>query len=403
MRIDRIETFLLKVPLGKERFFAAQSVFPERTSLLVRISTDAGLAGWGECGQWGPGEHVATLIHDVLAPRLLGRNPLDTEPIWDELYSYTRDFGRRSAPIEAISGIDIALWDIRGKEVHKPVHRLLGGAFRDRVLAYATGLYYRGEDVEHLESASKALREEALRYKDLGFLAMKGKVGLLSVEDDIRRMEAVREAVGDDVLLMADANHAYNRHFALQMGRALESLGFYWFEEPVLPEDLDGHAALRKQLSVAIATGECEYTRYGFLEILRKQAADILQPDLCACGGLSEAMRIYALATAYHTPIRLHVWGSGVALAAALQFCAVQAPQPRTALPRAPENEPMLEYDCNPNPLRDELLTERLPLDNHMVRIPQGPGLGVEIDSHVLKHFSADHRKSSIASASSGQ
>lgn len=394
MKIDRLETFLLKVPLGKGRFYAAQSQFPERTSLLVRISTDAGLVGWGECGQWGPGEHVASLIHDVLATRVLRRDPLDTGPLWDELYHHTRDFGRKSAPIEAVSGIDVALWDIRGKESQRPIHRLLGGAFRDRVLAYATGLYYRGDDVKDLASALPQLEEEAQRYVQLGFTAMKGKVGLLSVGDDARRMEAVRKAVGDEVLLMADANHAYNRHFALKMGQALETLGFYWLEEPVLPEDLDGHAALRQKLSIAIATGECEYTRYGFLEILRKDAADILQPDLGACGGLSEAMRIAALASAYHTPVYPHVWGSAVALAAALQFSAVLAPQPRTALPRAPENEVMLEYDCNPNPLRDELAGEPFRLEDHMVRVPQGPGLGIEIDPSVLEHFTAQHRES---------
>jgi len=207
-------------------------------------------------------------------------------------------------------------------------------------------------------------------------------------------MEAVRRAVGDDVLLMTDANHAYTRNVALQMGLALERLGFHWFEEPVVPEDLDGHAALRQKLSIAIATGECEYTRYGFLEILRKDAADILQPDLSACGGLSEGMRIYALATSYHTPIRPHVWGSGVALAAALQFCAVQAPMPHTAMPRAPENEVMLEFDCNPNPLRDELLVENFTLEDRMVKVPQGPGLGIELDPEVLETYTTDHRES---------
>lgn len=394
MKIDRIETFLLKVPLGKERFYAAQSVFPERSSLLVRISTDAGLIGWGECGHWGPGEQIVAFIHKVLASHLLGRDPLANEVLWDEIYCATRDFGRKSTPLEALSGIDIALWDIRGKETERPICRLLGGPFRDRVLAYATGLYYRGDDVHDLNSALPLLREEAQRYLDKGFSAMKGKVGLLSLKDDICRMQAVRETVGDDVLLMADANHAYNRHFALKMGEALQDMGFYWFEEPVLPEDLDSHAALRRKLSIAIATGECEYTRWGFLEILRKDAADILQPDLCACGGLSEAMRIYALATAYHTPVRPHAWGSGVALAAALHFCAAQAPQPRTAFPRAPENEPMLEYDCNPNPLRDDLLIETPRLEERMVRVPEGPGLGIEINEDVLRHYTVDYAES---------
>jgi D-galactarolactone cycloisomerase len=394
MKIDRIETFLLKVPLGKERFYSSQLAFPERSSLLVRLTTDAGIVGWGECGQWGPGEHVATCVHDLFAPRVLGRDPLAGEIIWNDLYTYSRDFGRRGTPIEAISGLDIALWDIRGREAGKPIHALLGGAFRDRVRPYATGLYYRGEDVEDLPSALAQLKDEAQGYVEKGFTAIKGKIGLLSIRDDVRRMETVRQAVGGDVLLMTDANHAYTRNSALKMGKALEALDYHWFEEPVLPEDLEGHAALRRQLSIAIATGECEFTRYGFLEILRHDAADFLQPDLCACGGLSEGMRIYTLATAYNTPLRPHVWGSGVALAAALQFCAVQAPLPQTAFPRSPENEVMLEYDSNFNPLREELLVENFRLEEHLVGIPQGPGLGIEINEEVLNRYAVRHQMS---------
>jgi len=396
MKIDRIETFLLKAPLGSQRFYSSQCAFPERKSLLVRVSADSGLTGWGECGQYGPAEHVAAFIHDVLAPRALGRDPLAAEPLWHDLYSFSRDFGRKSAPIEALSGLDVALWDIRGHEAGKPIHALMGGAFRERVRSYATGLYYRGADVEDLPAALDQIRDEAQAFLEMGFTAVKGKIGLLSVESDTKRMEAARSVVGDEFLLMADANHAYNRHTALRMGEALEALGFYWFEEPVAPEDLDGHAALRRKLSIAIATGECEYTRYGFLEILRKQAADILQPDLSAAGGLSEGLRIYALATAYHTPICLHVWGSGVAMAAALQFCAIQAPLPHTAFPRAPENEPMLEYDRNPNPLRDELLAENFRLEGESVRIPQGPGLGIEINPDVLERYTVARRESRL-------
>jgi D-galactarolactone cycloisomerase len=333
-------------------------------------------------------------VQDQFAPRLLGCDPLATGPIWEDLYTFSRDWGRKSTPIDALSAIDTALWDIRGREAGKPVHVLMGGAFRGRVRRYATGLYYRGAHPGDVASQVAQVREEARRYVEMGFTAIKGKIGLLSVADDLRRMEALREAVGDGVLLMTDANHAYNRHTALRVGQALERLGFHWFEEPVVPEDLDGCAALRRQLSIPIATGETEYTRYGFLEILRKDAADILQPDLARCGGLSEALRIYALATSHHTPVCLHVWGSAVALAAALQFCAIQAPCPHTAVPRSPENEPMLEYDCNPNPLREELLAEPFGLDGDRVLIPQGPGLGIELDPDALGRYTAARRES---------
>ena len=394
MTIDRIETFVLRAPLGAERFYYSQMACGARTSLLVRVTTSDGVVGWGEGGVSMPVEHAAACVQDILAPHLLGRDALATGPIWERLYGVTRDYGRNGTVIDAMSAIDIALWDIRGKEAGKPVHALLGGAFRDRVRRYATGLYYRGEDVEDAASQVAQGRDEAQRYVEMGFTAIKGKIGLLSVGDDLLRMEALRAAVGSEVLLMTDANHAYNRHTALRVGEALDALGFYWFEEPVVPEDVDGCAELRRQLSIAIATGETEYTRYGFLELLRRDAADILQPDLARCGGLSEGMKILALASSFHVPVCCHVWGSGVALAAALQFIAAQPPMPYTAMPRCPEHEPMLEYDCNPNPLREDLLAEMFAFDGDCVLIPQGPGLGIDIDPDVLERYTVAHRES---------
>jgi len=394
VRIERIETYVLKAPLGGARFYSSQGPFFERTGLLVRLTTDSGLAGWDESGVSMPVEHLATYVHEILAPRLWNRNPLETEPIWHDLYCFSRDFGRKGACIDAMSGIDVALWDLRGKEAGKPIYALMGGRFRDRVRCYATGLYYRGDDVSDVESSVAMAREEARRYLESGFTAIKGKVGLLAVPDDIRRMEAAREAVGDGFLLMADANHAYNFHTALRMGRALEDLNFYWFEEPLVPEDVAGCAALRQQLAIPIATGECEYTRYGMLDLLRAEAVDILQPDLSACGGLSEGQKILALATAHHVPVCFHVWGSAIAFAAALQMTALVPPIPHTAAPRAPENEPLFEYDRNPNPLRDELLREPFVMEGEALGIPQAPGLGVEVDEAALARFTVAHRES---------
>lgn len=396
MRIASIETFCLKVPLGAERFYYSQSVIGERTCLLVRLTTDTGLAGWGECGVSMPVEHVATYIHDILAPRVLGKDALAPEPLWNELYTFSRDFGRKSTPIDAMSGIDVALWDIRGLHFGVPISTLLGGACRDCVRSYATGLYYRGEDVQNISEAIAILRDEAQRYLDMGFTAIKGKIGLFSVRDDIRRMEVLREVVGDDFLLMTDANHAYNRHTARKVGEALSALDFFWFEEPIVPEDIQGCAELRRQLQVAIATGETEYTRYGFLELLKADAADILQPDISACGGISEVMKIYAMASAYSTPLCLHVWGSGVAIAAALQMTAIMAPTPHTVFPRAPENDVMFEYDRNPNPLRDELLVENFKFEGESLRIPQAPGLGIEINEEVLARYTTARRETRL-------
>jgi len=396
MKIERIDTYVLRAPLTTDcRFYSSQAAFGERTSLVVRIEAGDGFVGWGESGVSMPVHHVASYIHDVLAPRVLGKNALATEPLWDELYAFSRDFGRKATPVDALSGIDIALWDIRGKEAGKSVHALMGGAFRKRVRAYATGLYYTDRDLNDPGGAPERAAEEAAGYVEAGFSAIKTKVGLLPIKHDIRRMEAVRETVGDGFLLMADANHAYNRALARRMGEALQRLDFFWFEEPLVPEDIEGCRELRGRLSIAIAGGECEYTRYGMLDLLRAAAVDILQPDICASGGLSEAQKIVALASAYNTPVMPHVWGTGVALAAALQAAAIIPPTPYTAAPHAPENEPMFEYDRTPNPLRDELVAGGFTLENQTLAIPDGPGLGVEIDERVLERFCVAHRTSS--------
>ena len=225
MRIEQIETFLLKAKLEEgDLFYSSQAPFGERASLIVKITTESGISGWGESGVSMPVDHLATYIHEVLAPRLLGRNAEHTGPIWHDLYAFSRDFGRKGASIDAMSGIDTALWDIRGKAADRPIHALMGGAFRQKVRAYATGFYYREEDLADPSGAAARARDEAESHLAQGFSAVKTKVGLLPLSYDIRRMAAVREEVGEDFLLMADANHAYNRHTARIMGKAS---GFY--------------------------------------------------------------------------------------------------------------------------------------------------------------------------------
>jgi D-galactarolactone cycloisomerase len=387
MKITDIETFILKVPLGDKRFYSSQCAFPERNSLLIQIHTDNGTTGWGESGQYGPGEPVASFIETVLKPRLIGKNPLDVAVLWEDMFTAIRDFSRKNTGIEAISGLDIALWDIAGKFYQKPVYELMGGAFRKKVRGYATGCYYRGEDVQDYKKSLAGLKDEVLGYIDSGFSAMKGKIGLLHIEQDAERVAAMREAAGGNVVLMADANHAYNLHTAKKMGRYLEEQRIHFFEEPVLPEDLHGYASLRQSLNVAIAAGENEFTRYGFYELIKNNCLDIIQPNVGCAGGFTEVKRIETLANTAHVQLIPHCWGSGVALAAALQLCATLAPVPHTAFPKAPENEPMVEYDQNFNPLRDELLHEKFDVVDGYVQIPEKPGLGIEINKEVLEKY----------------
>jgi D-galactarolactone cycloisomerase len=390
MKITKVESMILRVPLGEKRFFSSQCGFPERNSLLVRIETDQGIYGWGEGGQYGPPEPVKACVDYVLAPMLLGRDPMDKGILWADMYNHTKDFGQKGTYIEAISAVDIALWDICGKRMEVSVGQMLGGLRRTHVAMYATGCYYRGEDYLGMGRTLDELREEAAGYVELGFQNLKIKVGLLSVVEDARRVRAIRESVGDGVGIFVDCNHAYNSYTAIRMGRVLEEENILFMEEPVIPEDLEGYREVRNKLDIAIAGGECEYTLYGFKNLISRGCIDIAQPDICVSGGLTEFQRIHALAAAYGINVIPHVWGSGIALATALNAISALPLSPHTANPVPFQNEPMVEYDRNFNPLRDELLKEPIAIEEGKVKVPEGFGLGVDINEEVLAKYRAD-------------
>lgn len=387
MKITKVTAYILKVPLGEKRFYSSQCAFPERNSLLVKIETDEGIYGWGEGGQYGPAEPVKAVIDHILTPLLLGRNPIDKGILWDEMYQSTRDYGQKGTYIEAISAVDIALWDICGKALNVSVSDLMGGTKRHFVPSYATGCYYRGEDVLDIQAALPALKEEAASYVEAGFEMLKIKVGLLSVENDAKRVRAIRKAVGDDVKIFCDCNHSYNAYTAIRMARYLEENNILFMEEPVVPEDFEGYKRVRNATTIAIAGGECEYTAYGFQKYIANGCIDIAQPDICVAGGLTEFQRILAVSNTAGVNVIPHVWGSGVALAAALNAIAAMPLYPHTANPVAFQNEPMVEYDRNFNPLRDELLIKNFQLEDKKVKVPEGSGLGIDINMEVLKKY----------------
>jgi D-galactarolactone cycloisomerase len=387
MRISKITTFVARVPLGEKQFYSSQLLIPERTSLLVKIETDDGLFGWGEGGHYGPSEPVATCIDRVLAPKLLGQDPRPRGKIWNDLYAYSRDFGQKGTYIEAISAIDIALWDIAGKALGVPVCQLLGGPVRDTVPAYATGCYYvAGKHLDY-QADIPQVEAEARSYVDAGFRILKTKVGLLEVDHDLKRIAAIRAAIGPDIALLVDANHAYNVPSAIRMGKGLEQLDVRWFEEPVTPEDRDGYRRVRQALSLAITGGECEFTRFGFRDLIATGCVDVAQPDIGAAGGLSEWQKITALGEAFGVWVVPHVWGSGVALATALHALAALPLFPHTAHAIPLQNEPVVEFDRTHNPLRDDLLAQKFELIDGRLNVPQGPGLGIEVQEHVLAEY----------------
>jgi len=292
----------------------------------------------------------------------------------------TRDYGRKGSVVAAISAVDMALWDIAGKARGEPVFALLGGAFRDSVEPYATGFYrLRGQ------GEAARLAEEAVAHHEAGFALMKVKLGF-GIADDIAVMEAVAAAVaGKGVRLMVDSNHAYGRADALRLGRALERYDLAWYEEPVVPEDIEGYAHLRQHLCMPIAGGENEHTAFGFRALLAAGAVDIAQPDLGSCGGITAARHIIALAHAHGVQVNPHVWGSAVAQAASLQVMAA-IPVTHHSL-YAPQ--PVLEYDRSAHPFRRALVAEPMEMVDGRVPIPARPGLGIEIDEAVLRRYAA--------------
>jgi D-galactarolactone cycloisomerase len=374
MKIARIEKFILRATLARP-FAYSQGWYKERTALIVRILTDDGLEGIGEC--FGPPEAAAAVIDNVFEPLLIGSDPLCNEVIWDSLYNKLRDHGQKGIPIEALSGIDIALWDIKGKAAGVPIYKLLGGGFRTRVQAYATGFYRQDGLIEQ----EAVLCEEAASYVSAGFNAMKIKFGF-GLEDDRRVARALRRALGDTVHLMADANHAYDASTAIRLGRVLEEADYDWFEEPVIPEDLEGYRLVHDALDVPIAGGEAEFTRFGMKDLIVGRLVDIVQPDCCGTGGLTEAKRISMLANTFSVRCVPHVWGTRVATAAALHLIASLSPTPAGLAPL----EPLLEYDCSEHPLRTDVINERIAPDGGgMVEVPQNPGLGVTLNLEFVK------------------
>jgi D-galactarolactone cycloisomerase len=384
MKITKITSHVLQCDMPEELGYS-QQYYAKRTAHLVEVETDEGITGWGEC--FGPGNIALAnkgIVELVIQPMILGMDPLDRDVIWHKVYNLMRDHGQKGMPLQSLSGVDIALWDIAGKVMEQPIHKLIGGAHRSTVQAYGYGMMLKRES-----TADHVARfiDEAAAIKTMGFAAVKMKLGL-GARDDVKLAEAVRKGIGDDFDFMADANHAYTTPDAFYVGRALDDLGAYWFEEPVAPEDLDGYRELRAGLRTNISGGEAEFNRWGWRQILENRGLDIAQPEVCALGGISEYLRVLALCHAHFTPVINHVWGSAIAVATNLQLLAAMPPLPGGLFPR----EPWLEFDTTENRFRDHLLAEPLDIQGQIARkgavtIPTAPGLGVTPDRDFIAKY----------------
>jgi len=348
MKITAIKSHILAYDLPEELGYS-QQYYARRTAHIVEVSTDEGLTGWGEC--FGPGPVAVAnkgIVEGVIAPMVIGRDPLDRDVIWHHVYNLLRDHGQKGMPLQALSGVDIALWDLCGKITGQSLCKLIGGQYRTQVPVYGYGMMLKREDTA---SHIARFEDEAAVIKGMGFAATKMKVGLGVA--------------------------------------ALDGLNAYWFEEPVAPEDHDGYRYLRSKLKTRISGGEAEFTRWGWRDLLDKDCLDIAQPEVCALGGVSEYLKVVAQCQARFTPVVNHVWGSAIAVATNLQLLAALEPLPGGLFP----TEPLLEFDTTDNKFRDNLLIEPLDIqgqvatNNGFVQIPTAPGIGVEPDRDFMAYY----------------
>lgn len=398
--IGSITTYAVAYPLAAPMADSLHYI-SARTALLVELETEDGRVGVGEAAIYGgPASVVETLIHEELAPRILGEDPTRPERLWQRMILRSHQHGDGGVLPAAVSGLDIAVWDLLGQIAGLPLYRLLGG-HDDHVQAYASaGFYADGKD-------AAALADEVLGYVESGYQHVKIKIGrthdtllnplvhmdapgfcVWSLEEDIERVRAVRRAAGDSLRLMVDANNAWTHPTALRAGREFDRLGIHWYEEPVATDDRAGSAELAHALDVPIAGYETRTGLAGFRDLIEARAVDIVQPDVIWSGGITPCRRIAALAAAASLPCVPHVFSTAVSLAANLHFIA--------SLP----NAYLLELDQNPNALRAELLEEPIVADARArVALPERPGLGIRLDRETLQRFgTAPPRTSQVGS-----
>ena len=333
---------------------------------LIHIHTDEGLTGIG----WGGGTAatrpgaVNSALVDHFKQALIGEDPFCYRRLWENMW-LPKIVGRRGMTTHVISAIDIALWDLMGKSVDKSVHKLLGG-FTDRIPAYIAGGYY--EEGKGLKELAQEM-EENLR---LGAKAVKMKVGGVPINQDIERIIAVRDAIGPDIKLLVDANNAYAAYEAIELARKMEPHDIFWFEEPVAPDDYRGHAHVGRSTVIPIATGENEYTRYGFRDLIEHESAAIFNADAQILGGITEFMHVAALAAAHDLRVAPH-----------------GAQEVHIHLVAAIANGLILEfYRESVDPLRGRIFQEPLVLDKEgYVKVPDRPGLGMEPNYELIERY----------------
>jgi L-alanine-DL-glutamate epimerase-like enolase superfamily enzyme len=382
VKITAVRAAWLRAEIPAERRHTSDfGVNDSFNTCLIEIDTDAGLTGLGEAkvgvGNLGNYAALVALVHAELAPLLIGRDARDVTALWEALYNGSRahyvaghgrtfpTVGRRGITVSALSGVDIALWDLLGKALGQPVWRLLGGQLRARIPAYASGGW------APVGGVGKQLRQ----YVERGHRAVKMRVGLQdrSVDDSAARVREARQTLGPEIGLMVDAHGTWSVRDAQRFARKVADCDLAWLEEPVSPDNPAGQAEVRASTDIPIAAGETEQTRFAFRDLIEARAVDVLQPDVAIAGGITETLRICALAAAHGLTVAPHLWGGAILFASGLHL-AVATPCVTT-----------LEFSRGENPLLNDLVEEPFDLVDGHVLAPERPGLGLTLRPDIVR------------------
>lgn len=384
MKITNVEAFWLRCPIPKEKQHRSDyGLLTDFDMTLVVVTTDSGLQGFGEAkaavGSSGVCASIVTCVEKELKPLLVGKDARHISRIWEHVYNGTRDhyalsrgrkfpiLGRRGLTISAMSGVDTALWDLKGKALGVPVVELLGGACRDTMEAYASGGWANADKIgEQLNS-----------YIEKGFKGVKMRVGIMdeTVGESVKRVRAAREAIGDHIKLMTDAHGTFSVPEAKQFCRGVEDCNLYWFEEPISPDNRHGTAEVRASTAIPIAAGESEYTAFDVRDLIEVRALDVVQPDSAIIGGITESMRVAQLAHTYQLELAPHCWGSAFSFMAGVNVAF--------ASPAAV----VIEFSLGGNPMMYELVKEKITVENGMLSAPTAPGLGLTPNWDFVHEF----------------
>jgi len=351
----------------------ARRLVSARGTSLVEVETEDGVIGIGEA--WGPAKAAVGYL-ELIKDEFVGFELYDHGHVWSRIIGGMYHLGVQNQMTAVISGINIAIYDAIGKTLGLPVCKLLGGKGKERIPVYASGGYLTHDPDNQLEAQLE-------RVAGKGFPGAKFKIGI-SPKSDEERVKLARDILGDDILLLVDVNGNYTLDLTLESMRRTAPYGIHYYEEPLPPQDVEGYRALAARATLPVAAGEALYTVFDFDRLIATRAIDIVQPDLTLCGGLDQAKAIAVLCQLHNVGMSPHVWGSPVGLAAALHFMAALPDFPHTDHLPYPR---MVEYDVGLNPLRDDLLTHPLRPVNGHVTVPEGPGLGIELNPEAVERY----------------